>query len=203
MQVKKTEGEQHRNWWTYRAPANMTLQQLQQLAASKLGAATAAGITAGTAKVIAQDSSATVDPESSSAVPPQVMSSSGPQQHSSNQNKPTAPVDPTVMRATMALIQRWILAEVGLASQAQLSKPGLHTMQVLAADGPQEQAAGTVVDVAEPQVTSQVAAAAEAAGVQQEGSVSTQAPGSKNQDPGILVDVQAVTNPGEQIKVPL
>lgn len=188
VQVKKAEGDEHRNWWTYRAPANMTLQQLQQLAASKLGAATAAGITAGTATAIAKNGT----------VLPQVKASSGTQQHSSSHGKPTAAVDPSVMRATMALIQRWILAEVGLASQAQLSKPAVQTMQVQAADGQPETQTGTPVDAAaEPQVTSQVAAAAEAPGVQQEGSVSTQAPNSKNQDPGILVDVQAVTNPGE------
>lgn len=205
VQVQKAEGQAHKDWWTYRAPANMTLEQLQQLAASKLGAATAAGVgSASAAAGNATDSGSS----SSNTSPLQVQASGGPTQRDSSSSSATS--------ATMALIQRWIIAEVGLAAQQELSQPNMQSLpqQVRAANQPSAavqvsaDGASTVSVTLQglqsvqlgPQllVTAQVAADGAAGGEGGQVAVSNQQPaGSKNQDPGIPVDPQAVAQPGE------
>jgi hypothetical protein len=203
VQVQKAEGQLQKDWWTYRAPANMTLEKLQQLAASNLGAATATGV--GYAAGNASHSS-----------PPQVRASGGPtQQDSSSSNSAI-----NITSATMVLIQRWILAEVGLAAQQQLSQPNMQSLapQVRAADQLSVAAvqvsadgASTTVSVTlqegsqadvqvgpELLVTAQVAAEGEGEGSGQVAVSNQQPVGSKNQDPGISVDPQAVAQPGEE-----
>lgn len=191
-----------KDWWTYRAPANMTLEQLQQLAASKLGAATAAAV-GGASAGYTTDSSSNTNP-------PQVQASGGPTQQDSSSGS-------SAISATMALIHRWIIAEVGLAAQQELSQPNMQSrpQQVRAADQPtaavQVSADGTsTVSVTLPQglqavqlgpqllVTAQVAADRAAGGEGSRVAVTYQQPaGSRNQDPGISVDPQAVAQPGK------
>jgi hypothetical protein len=181
-QVQKAEGMQHKNWWTYRPPTKMTLEELQQLAASKLGTATASGVAAGVANSA-----------------PQVQASAGPAQQSSG-------LGAMVSNVTMALVQRWILAEVGLAAQQQLSAPNMQPQpppQVRAADYATDSDTSTDADgvtsgAGVPQMTAQVAAVGIAG--QANGTVSNQQPvGSKNQDPGIKVDPRAVAKPGGEL----
>lgn len=185
-QVQKAEGTEPKNWWTYRPPKSMTLDELQQLAASKLGTATASGFAAGVAHA--------------NSAPP-VQASAGPAQQGSS-------LSAVVGNVTMALIQRWILAEVGLAAQQQLSQPNMATKstpQVRAADYVPTDSVTTASNTDRdtlgagqiPQVTAQVAAdGADGPGT---ATVSNQQPvGSKNQDPGIKVDPSAVAQPGEE-----
>jgi hypothetical protein len=191
-QVKKAEGMVHKNWWTYRPPTHLTLEELQQLAASKLGTATASGVVAGVARAKSA---------------PQVQASTGPLQKGSA-------LSAVVSNVTMALIQRWILAEVGLAAQQQLSQPDMQSRspaQVRAADYVTADtfatncSTSTDADIVMsgagvPQVTAQVAAV----GFDGQGSaiVGNQQPvGSRNQDPGIKVDPRAVAQPGEVLTV--
>jgi hypothetical protein len=151
-QVLKAEGSSlaYREWWTHRAPRNMMLETLQKLAASKLGAATAAGVAQGTANATAAGA--------------QVQASDGPAHSTGGSSSPVPP---------LALLQRWLLAEVGMAAQQQLL--GSDGGVVKAAGGPQE-----------------VAAADSAADGMQ-----VSPGGSKNQDPCcIVVDTAAVARPG-------
>lgn len=79
LQVKKAEGQQHTRWWTHRPPTNMTLPQLQRLAASKLGKAAAAGVAGGISRAQATqstDAATSAKPQS----PPDVQASDGPTQ---------------------------------------------------------------------------------------------------------------------------
>lgn len=145
----------------------MTLEQLQQLAASKLAAATAAGVASGATKPQPARATNSTNPNG-----PQVKASSG------LNDKSHQP--PTASHFTMALIQKWILAEVGLVAQQALAQP-----QVRAADSTPAQE-----DI--PKVVT-----ADSAMDGQEAYVSSQPRGSKNQDPGIAVDPDAVSRPGE------
>lgn len=121
--------------------------------------------------------------------PPPVTASSGGRQNSARSASVSSS---SSLNVTLALIQRWILAEVGLASQRQLQQqPMLNTVspvQVRAADGA-AQSADT------PPVVTADAAPASSSGAP---IVSSQPNGSKNQDPGIPVDPSAVAKPGEE-----
>lgn len=162
-QVRKAEGGDHRQWWTYKPPNNITIPQLQQLAA-RLGAASAAGL-ASSANTLELKTTA-------AAVPPKVQASSGPA-HSS-----TPSLEAT--QFTASLLQRWLLAELGMAAQQQLTQPCLQDGHVVrATDGAPRVTADATDDV--------------------EASLSNaqHLSGSKNQDPGIPVDARAVARPGE------
>lgn len=200
VQVKKAEGTQPAQWWTHRPPTDVTLEQLQRMAASKLAAAAAVGVSSGVtgaAATAANDS----NPQAPS---PKVQASDGAAQSSttttatSSSSSASSKQDASISSATMEVIQQWILAEVGLAAQRQLSQPSMRpvtgTDAVRAADGAQEWEGAAA---SPPLVTAAVTAEGADAQDQATSTVSNQLGGSKNQDPGILVDVSAVTRPGE------
>jgi hypothetical protein len=88
----------------------MTLEQLQRLAASKLGKATAAGVSGGISKAQATkpaDAAAGVNPQ----IPPGVQASDGPAQPTGkrvngNSSKPNQTA--AINAATLEVIQRWV-----------------------------------------------------------------------------------------------
>lgn len=108
LQVKKAEGAQQTRWWTHKPPTNMTLQQLQRMAASKLGEAAAAGVSGGVSRAQARPSADAV----SGAKPkscPGVQASDGPTQlgnkpASGNSSKPSQAA--AVNTATLEVIQK-------------------------------------------------------------------------------------------------
>lgn len=195
-QVKKAEGGDYNRWWTYRAPKNIniTLEQLQRMAASKLGAAAATGI-ADAATTLASNNGQT-------AVEQQVPASDHPQRGlGSAENLPsnTTAGDQAEHSGShgsalpLALIQRWILAEVGLAAQKQLRNQSANLPQVVKAANSFGAGDAPLVMTAEAAQGSGEAGAAAADDKVFAGAP----PGSKNQDPGIPVDPEAVANPGE------
>lgn len=160
MQVRKAEGprETYTDWWLHRGPAGMSLEQLQQLAASRLGAAAAAGVA-------------------------QAYAAAG---ANSRQEPAVRAADGAGNSLGAATLQRWLLAEVGLAAQAQLQQLAPRTAGGAVPQQPVVHAAAAPGSYG-PRLLS---------GGEQHTGGAPAAVGSKNQDPGIAVDARAIAYPG-------
>jgi hypothetical protein len=222
LQVAKAEKDDFRNWWLNRPPAGTSLEQLlamqQQQQQKTLQVHSFDGAPAG------QNSNgslfAAVGEASTAAAAPAAAAGTGHEDESSPLLLTNSSSTPDTQQ-----LWRWVLAEVGLAAQKQLASgmPSVTTVAALA--GPSAAADGgsgssdtlvsatvTIVGRAggahaavhaldEPQVQ---ADAADASSSSSSSSVTgSQGSGrvTKNQDPGLPVDANAIANPGEHCLV--
>jgi hypothetical protein len=213
VQVAKAEKDDFRHWWMNRPPAGTSLEQLLAMQQQQHFQ-----------QVQSFDGAPTDQDSDGSLFAPVTEESAAAGPRHEEEHSPSLLTDSSSAPDTQQL-WRWVLAEVGLAAQKQLASGMPSVTTVAALNGPSAAAAAaaagsgssdavvsatvTVVGAAggapvavqaldEPQV--QVEADAADAGSSSSSVTGSQGSSrvTKNQDPGLPVDANAIANPGER-----
>jgi hypothetical protein len=221
LQVAKAEKDDFRNWWVNRPPAGTSLEQLLAMQQQQQYSQQ---------QVHSFDGTPADQDSNGSLFAPVTEDSPAAGSSHEDESSPKLLTNSSSTPDTQQL-WRWVLAEVGLAAQKQLASGMPSVTTVAALDGPSAAAAAgggsgssdavvsatvTVVGAAggapaavqaldEPQVQVAEADAADAGSSSSSSVIGSQGSNrvTKNQDPGLPVDANAIANPGERCRVTL
>lgn len=200
--MAKAEKGGYSNWWQHRPPPGTTLQQLLTLQRHQQQQ-----------KMLNNSINTASSTTSASSALPQVQANDGPTEATVQDDNSLVLGDTSLSRMPpTGQLWQWLLAEVGLAAQKQLTMR-TPTVTVLAAEGPTT--SSNTNSTAQPQAPAVAGApvitAAEGEGggatlmqLHDSAGDSSRAGGdgvmglqvTKDQDPGLPVDAAAIANPG-------